>query len=166
MMSKQKKDHGKKPWFLLCFLSVLFYGSLLFLTLTARDIHNARLPKVTTGQPSTQSFTCTVLSHDGTQRTVTRSCTVLPKEMVDSGKVFYLKSETKHGLTYYYAELLPFTIDSTLEHPDYYAVSISIFYQSSVILTGYETLSEGDEVFLVKEKQSAPEEININDLFQ
>lgn len=166
MRSKSKKDHDKKPWLLLCFLSVLFYGFLLFLTLVAKDVHVARLPKVTTGQPGTQSFTCTILFPDGTLQTLTRSCIALPKEMVDSGKVFYLKSEAEQGFTYYYAEPLPFTIDSALEHPDYYAVSFPLYCYGSVILTGYEALSEKDEVFLVKEKQTTPDKVNAPDLFQ
>lgn len=166
MMSKQKKYPGKKPWLLLCFLSVLFYGFLLFLTLIAKDVHVARLPKVTTGQPETRGFTCTFLLPDGTMQTLTRFCLALPKEMVDADKVFYLKSETEHGFTYYYAEPLSFTIDDTLEHPDYYAVSFPLYYYGSVILTGYEELSAEDEVFLVKEKQAAPDEANVPDLFQ
>ncbi|MGN0505165.1 MAG: hypothetical protein ACI4FZ_01290 [Lachnospiraceae bacterium] len=166
MITKQKNDHGKKPWLPLCLLSFFFYGVMLLLTITAKDIHNARLPEVTAGQPGRQNFTCTVTAEDGTRREVTRSYTALPKDMVDSGKVFTLRSVVEGDFTYYYAEALSITVNTAMENSDYYAVSDNSIFWNSVILTGYEALSDGDEVFLIKESQKKPEELNKEDLFQ
>ena len=164
MMSKRKKDHEKKPWLMLCLFSLLFYGAMLFLTIFANDVHNARLPKVTAAQPEKQKFTYTLTTENGETTTKTRSCDALPKEMVDSGKVFSLKTVTENGRIFYYAEPLKFTIDITLNHPDYYAISTGSVFGSTVILTGYETLSSGDEVFLLKEE--IKETLNTENLFQ
>lgn len=165
MMSKHKKDLEKKPWLMLCLLSLLFYGAMLLLTVFADDIHNARLPKVTAAQPEKQKFTYTVTTGDGETITKTRSCDALPKEMVDSGKVFTLRSETENGVIFYYAEPLKFTVDTTLNHPDYYAISTGSVFGTTVILTGYEALSAGEEVFLIKDEIKT-NELSTENLFQ
>ncbi len=166
MTSKQKKDHGKKPWLILVLLSLFFYGAMLLLTGFADDIHNARLPQVTTGQLGKQNFTQTLTLKDGTTIERTRSCTALPKELVDSGRVFTVRSVTENGFTYYYARKLSCTIDTNLQHDDYYAIAGSPVFRDSIILTGYEDLKDGDEVFLVKEEQKTSEELTNENLFQ
>lgn len=165
MMSKHKKDHEKKPWLMLCLLSLLFYGAMLLLTVFADDIHNARLPKVTAAQPEKQKFSYTLTTEDGETITKTRSCNALPKEMVDSGKVFTLKTVTENGKTFYYAEPLKFIVDTTLSHPDYYAISTGSIFGSTIILTGYEALSAGMEVFLIKDEIKT-NELSTENLFQ
>jgi len=166
MMSKKKKDHDSKPWLMLLFLSVLFYGCMLLLSVFADDIHNARLPQVTTGQPGKQDFVYTLTLEDGTTVERTRSCTALPKNLVDSDRVFTIQSVTENGFTYYYASKLSYTIDTNMQHEDYYAIAQGTFFRNSIILTGYEALNDGDEVFLVKETQNASEALSTENLFQ
>ena len=165
MRFKRKKNPGQKPWLLLGILSLLFYGTMLFLTILADDIHTARLPKVTATQPGRQSFTYTLTAEDGTVVTKTCSHDALPKALVDSGKVFTVKTVTENGRIFYYAEPLNFTVDTNLANPEYYAISTNSVLGSTVILSGYEELSAGDEVFLVKENQKA-DKLNTEDLFQ
>lgn len=165
MIFKQKKNPGQKPWLMLGILSLLFYGAMLFLTLFADDIHTARLPKVTAAQPGKQSFTYTFTTEDGTAITKTCSHDALPKALVDSCQVFTLKTVTENGRIFYYAEPLKFTVDTSLANPEYYAISTDSVLGSTVILSGYEELSAGDEVFLVKENQKA-DKLNTEDLFQ
>lgn len=165
MMSKSKKGHDKKPWFTLCLLSLLFYGAMLLLTLLAKDIHNARLPQVTAERPGKQKFTYTFTSEDYTD-TRTGSHTALPKDMVDSGKVFSLKSVVKDDFTYYYAELVSVLVDTSKENPDYYAISDGLDNRDMVIMTGYDTLSDGEEVFLIQKKTKKKEELSTDNLFQ
>ena len=166
MTSKRKKDHDQKPWLMLVLLSLLFYGGMLLLTGFADDIHYARLPQVTTGQPDKQNFTQTLTLKDGTTMERTRSCTALPKELVDSGRVFTVRSVTENGFTYYYVRKLSCTIDTNLQHDDYYAIAGSSVFRDSIILTSYEDLKDGDEVFLVKEEQKTSEELTNENLFQ
>lgn len=136
---------------MLCMISLLFYAGMFLLTVTAKDIHSARLPRVTAGKPAKQTFTYTVTDADGRVIERTHSCSALPKEMVDSGKVFTLQRNEENDFVYYYAQPLSFTVDTSLENEDYYAISSDTFLRTTVILTGYETLSAGDEVFLIKE---------------
>ena len=165
MISKRKKGHDKKPWLILVLLSLFFYGAMLLLTVTSKDIHAARLPKVTASRPEKQSFTYFVTIENGTIEQ-TSSFTALPKDMVDSGKVFRLQSVTENDFTYYYARQLTVTIDKTKENDDYYAISDGLMFGETIIMTGYKTLKDGDEVNLIKEKPVKSEELHTEDLFQ
>lgn len=165
MRFKPKKDNDKKPWFTLCLLSLLFYGAMLLLTLFAKDIHNARLPQVTAERPGKQEFTYTVTIENYTVER-TGSHTALPKDMVDSGKVFTLKSVMKDDFTYYYAEQVSVVVDTSKENTDYYAISEGLSSRDIVIMTGYENIKDGDEVYLVQEKKKEKEELSTDNLFQ
>jgi len=165
MTSKQKKDHGKKPWLILVLLSLFFYGGMLLLTITAKDIHATRLPKVTASRPEKQNFTYFVTVENATIER-SSSLTALPKDMVDSGKVFRLQSVPENDFTYYYAQQLTVTIDETKENDDYYAISDGLMFGETIIMSGYETLKDGDEVNLIKEKLVKSEELRTEDLFQ
>lgn len=166
MTSKHKKGHDKKPWLMLLLLSLLFYGAMLLLTVTAWDVHVARLPEVTAERPAKQRFTYEITGEYGTMER-TSSFTALPKEMVDSGKVFQLQSVTEQDFTYYYARQLTVTIDETKENADFYAVpdDFSLF-GATIIMTGYENLKDGDEVHLIEEEQKKTDSLTTEDLFQ
>lgn len=166
MTSKHKKAYDKKPWLMLLLLSLLFYGAMLLLTVTARDVHVARLPEVTAERPAKQRFTYEITGEYGTMER-TSSFTALPKEMVDSGKVFQLQSVTEQDFTYYYARQLTVAIDKSKENADFYALSDDLsFFGTTIIMTGYENLKDGDEVHLIKEEKKSSEELSTKDLFQ
>lgn len=163
MIPEKKKDSEKKRLLPLVVLSLLFYGVMLLLTLTAKDIHNARLPQVTAGRPEKQFFSYTdTMEGNAIERTI--SCTALPKDMVDSGKIFILQTITKGDFTYYYAQQCFVTIDTEKQHTDYYAISNGIDSWDTIILTGYENLQNDDEVFLIKE--NSKKELQKENLFQ
>lgn len=165
MMHKHKKDHDQKPWLTLCILSLLFYGVMLMLTLFAKDIHNARLPQVTAERPGKQPFSYTAI-FEGYTSERTGSYTALPKTMVDSGKVFTLKSVMKEDFIYYYAEQVSVVVDTSKENADYYAISEGLSSRDIVIMSGYETLRDGDEVCLIQENKKEKEELSTDNLFQ
>lgn len=165
MMFKTKKDNDKKPWLTLCILSLLFYGAMLLLTLFAKDIHNARLPQVTAERPGKQPFSYTATFEGYTlERTV--SYTALPKDMVDAGKVFTLKTLVQDNFTYYYAEQVSVVVDASKENADYYAISEGLSSRDIVIMSGYETLNDGDEVYLIQEEKKEKEGLSTDNLFQ
>lgn len=165
MMSKLKKDHDKKPWLPLCLLSLLFYGAMLLLTLFAKDIHHARLPQVTAERPGKQEFAYSITIDNYTLER-TSFHTALPKNMVDADKVFIIKTVMEDDFTYYYAQQVFVTIDSTKENTDYYVLSGGLDSRDMVILTGYDTLSDGEEVYLIQKKTTKKEELNTDNLFQ
>ena len=136
----------KNKWIPLWTLSLLFYGTMLFLTLTAKDIHNSRLPQVTTGHLGKQEFSYSVTYDNEYTKDFSGQFTAIPKELVDTGQIFIVESATKNGTTYYYAKKISLTIDTDKRNESYYAVSDSMYSYSSYILTGYETLKDGDEI--------------------
>lgn len=160
-----KKETTKKPVLVLALLSLLFYGGMLLLSVFADDIHYARLPQVTAGVPKKQHFSYTS-TYDGHTINHTGSYIALPKDMVDSGKVFVIKTVVEENFTYYYAEKVSVTVDTGKENTDYYALSGGLDSRDIVIMSGYETLSDGDEVYLIQKKKQEKEELSTDNLFQ
>ncbi len=152
MITKEKtaSSSSKSRLLPLFVLSLLFYGAMLLLSLTSKDIHLKRLPKVTASRLSNVTFSCQTTSENGDTRTVTTQLRGLPKELYDSGQVFTITSKVTDGMTFYYAEQVAPEIDFSKENADYYAV-LDSFFQDMVILSGYEELEDGDEVNLIKD---------------
>ena len=126
-------------------LSVLFYGVMGFLTLKSPDIHYARLPHVTTEQLTKQEFTYVLPEYPDTERT--RSILAIPKEMYESGKVFKVETKTEYGFTYYYAKQVWPELDRDKQNETYYAIKQGLYGSEQMIVTGYEELYDGMEVF-------------------
>lgn len=160
-----KKDTTNKPLFFLLLLSLLFYGGMLFLSAFADDIHYARLPRVTAETPKKQSFSYTITLNNGASSSQTNLFPALPKDMVDSGQVFIVRTSVQDDFTSYYAQKVSIVIDTEKKNDDYYAITDGIFSRDLVILTGYEALSDGDEVALLKEKKEASK-VQTDTLFQ
>lgn len=151
MMYKKEHDKAatKKRLLPLFVLSLLFYGTMLLLTLTAKDIHLARLPQVTASRLDTVTFSYLFTPEGGEPRTVTKQMPGIPKNLYDSGQLFTIVTEVTDDMVYYYAKKISLEIDFSKANEDYYAVSDS-FFRDMVILTGYEELKHGDEVNLLK----------------
>ncbi len=156
------KDGGKKPWFALLALSLLFYGAMLFLTIFAKNIHNARLPQVTAERLGKQHFSYTFTSEGYTTKR-TSSLPSLPKELVDTNRIFVLETKETDDFTYYYARKASVSIDKSKENADYYAIADGLDSRAMIIVSGYEKLNDGDEIFLVKKEK---EELSTENLFQ
>lgn len=150
MTIKRNSNRMEKPVLALVLLSVFFYGVMVILTLLAKDIHDARLPQVTAGRLTKQSFSYTVTLEDGSTAERTGKSTAIPKELVDSGKIFTIRTVTENDITFYYAVQVSVSIDSTKNNDDYYAITTPGLQNEMFILTGYEELENGDEVFLAK----------------
>ena len=140
--NKMKSLSRLLPLFL---LSALFYGIMGFLTLNAPDIHYRRLPQVTTGQLTKEEFTYFLPDFPDTERT--RSILSIPKELYESGKVFKIESKTEYGFTYYYAKQVWAELDTDKQNENYYAIKNGFWGSEHIILTGYEELYDGMEVF-------------------
>ena len=163
--SFRTNNGDKKPWFALLALSLLFYGTMLLLTLFAKNIHYARLPQVTAERLGKQRFSYAI-TIEGYTTERTSSLPALPKELVDTNQVFILETKETDDFTYYYARKASVTIDKSKENADYYAIADGLDSRSMVILTGYEKLNDGEEVFLVKEKKEKQKELSTENLFQ
>jgi len=138
----------------LLLLSVMFYGCMLFLTIAADDIHASRLPQVTASRMQKEEFTYEYRLQGNTDYVLTKTThhNALPKAMIDSGQIFVVDTVQKNDFTYYYVRRVTVSYRTDRENPDYYAITDGISSSDLVVLTGYETLSEGDEVHIVKDK--------------
>jgi len=149
--NQKKKTHRTRRLLPLIVLYLLFYGAMLLLTLTAKDIHLARLPKVTASRLQNVTFSYQH-TNNGETYTVTKQMPGIPKELYDSGQIFVIVSEVTDYMTCYYAKKISLELDPSKENETYYAVSDS-FFRDMVILTGYEELEHGDEVHLLKDNK-------------
>lgn len=148
-MTSKKEKKQLLPLFLLSFA---FYGSILFLTLNALDIRNARLPQVTASRLTKQEFDYIATLPSGQTIQTTSKFLAIPKELVDYGKVFAIEAVPTEDMTYYYAKEVFIAIDNKKENELYYALTDSSF-REMIVFTGYETLEDGCEVHLVKEEE-------------
>ena len=135
----------------LYFLSLLFYGCMLFFTFHAWNIRCARLPQVTVGQLQKQEFAYSGTLENGQTFETTYHFLAIPKEVATHGHIFEIETVQKEGLTYYYAKEIYLPIDRTKENETSYALNQTNFTKT-IILTGYETLEDGMEVHVLKEK--------------
>ena len=134
----------------LYFLSLLFYGCMLFFTFHAWDIRCTRLPQVSVGRLEKQPFSYSQTLENGQTFETTYKLFAIPKELATHGHIFEIETVQKDGLTYYYAKEVFLPIDRTKENETSYALTQTNFTKT-IILTGYETLEEGMEVHVVKE---------------
>ena len=139
----------KLPLFFLC---LVFYGSMLFLTLNAWDIRCAKLPQVTAGRLKKQEFPHMEILQSGETFETTRKLFGIPKELIAFGQIFEVKTVHKEDFTYYYAKEVSIPIDVTKENETSYAL-IETDFRKTIILTGYETLEDGMEVHIIKEDE-------------
>lgn len=149
---KSKKEKEKKKLLPLFLLSLVFYGGMLFLTLNALDIRNSRLPQVTANRLSKQEFTYIGTLQSGQTMEMTTKFLAIPKEVIEYGRIFAIDAVHKNDMTYYYAREIFVEIDEEKENDTYYALKEKDF-REMIVLTGYETLEDGCEVHLVKEKE-------------
>ena len=146
------KFKKEKQVFLLCLLSAIFYGSMLFLTLNAWDIRCARLPQVTASRLKKEEFSYIETLQSGQEYKTTRKFLAIPKELVEYGEFFAIDTVHKDDFTYYFARKVSIAIDKERENETSYAL-LERDYRETIILTGYEGLEDGCEVYIVKEEK-------------
>lgn len=146
------KFKKEKQVILLCVLSLIFYGSILFLTLNAWDIRCARLPQVTASRLKKEEFRYIEILQSGQEYETTRKFLAIPKEVVEYGEFFAIDTVHKDDLTYYFARKVSIPIDTERENENSYAL-VERDYRETIILTGYEGLEDGCEVHIVKEEK-------------
>lgn len=122
----------RKGRFSKCFLgiaAVLFFGSMLFLTLEARTIHNRMLPNIKMKR-----------LEEKTGRLF------LPKEMYDAGDVYIVEEAEKNGETRNFVKKADLTIGESVEGG--YLILDGISEWDFVVIKTDKELLDGMEVFL------------------
>ena len=82
---------------------------------------------------------------------------------MDTNRIFVLETKETDDFTYYYARKASVSIDKSKENADYYAIADGLDSRAMIIVSGYEKLNDGDEIFLVKKEK---EELSTENLFQ
>lgn len=126
----------------LLIISGLFYGALLLLTVFAKKLYTASLPRVKIGYLEQRAVTV------GEER---QYLPMLPEKLY--GKtLFFVSTEEKNGELRYVARALEATV-AEQQINGYYAVLDGINSFTALIVEGFEELEEGREVFVENEKE-------------
>ena len=138
---------NKKKGLLL--LTALFYAGMILLTVFAEDIHNARLPQVAAARMIQQIFTYERVSENGFVIEADKKALAIPKEIVQESCVFVIRMVEEKGRTC--TRVYRVSVETGLETEKYYEVRSGLHSADQIVIAGYETLSDGEEVY-VKEK--------------
>ncbi len=128
-------------------ITVLFFCIMLLLTLSARSIHNAKLPKVKTGYLTYERF-----SHDEKKQykdsNLQNEFTVgLPKELYNNHSIYKISIETVNGEERSIARRITELVLGS-ENEGYYEVVEGITVLDQIIFESNKILQDGDEVYI------------------
>ncbi|MCL2018966.1 MAG: hypothetical protein FWG70_04325 [Oscillospiraceae bacterium] len=134
-------------------ITLIFFASMVVLTVTARDIHNALLPQVTARRLTQEDFEFVIdFEYDGIPQTavITQKRLAIPKELYNpdtSDAVFvvttiYINGEERVGVR----RVVPQTNE---KNEGFYEVTGGISRSDFVIFTSSKVLEDGAEVFIL-----------------
>ena len=130
-------------------LTVIFFATMIFLSLSARAIHNRMIPNVTVSRLTKEDFEYVNLLDDGvTSMTNTEQLTAISKELYDSGEIYVIASVEKNGDMRTIAQA--FRIEIGLDNGEYYEVKNEFLDRKlRFIVDSSEDLHDGVEVYIV-----------------
>lgn len=126
-------------------VTVLFFAAMLFLTVSARAIHNASLPQVTVKKLSQEQFPFEYTDENGNVMTGTKSVLAIRSELLASD-VFILYQREKNGEMRNYVRLA--TIETGAEYNGFTEVLSGVGYGDKVVVNTDKELYDGCEVTL------------------
>ncbi len=124
-------------------VTVLFFAAMLFLTISARAIHNASLPQVTAEKLPSVQFPFEYTDESGNEMTGTKSAFAIRSELLASD-VFILYQREKNGDMRYYVRLAE--IETGAEHNGFTEVLSGIGYGDKIVVSADTKLCDGVEV--------------------
>ncbi len=130
---------------LLTAITVIFFAAMLFLTVSARAIHNATLPQVTAERLSSVQFPFEYTDENGNVMTGTKSALAIRSDLLGSD-VFVLYQREKNGDMRDYVRLA--VIETGEEYNGFTEVLSGIGYGDKFVISTDSILSDGDEVLV------------------
>ncbi len=124
-------------------VAVLFFTVMIFLTFSARAIHNASLPLVTAEKLPSVQFPFEYTDESGNVMTGTKSALAIRTELLDSD-IFILYQREKNGDLRYYVRLAE--IETGAENNGFTEVLSGIGYGDKVVVNTDKELYDGCEV--------------------
>ena len=128
-------------------VTVLFFAVMLFLTVSARAIHNFSLPQVTAGRLSSVQFPFEYTDEEGNVKTGTKSTLAISTDLLGR-EVFILTQREKNSDMRYYVRLAK--IETGAEYNDFTEVLSGIRYGEKVVVSSDTELYDGCEVNIVE----------------
>ncbi len=125
-------------------VSVLFFGSMLLLTFTARQIHNLQLPQVQVGYLEQKLFP--IALGDAKEQGL-RSGLALAKELTEKPVYVIYEAEKNREMRTFVRQVQPIT---GVEREGYLEVLDGIGYRDRVVLRSSIDLWDGAEVSIEK----------------
>jgi hypothetical protein len=129
-------------------LIFIFIIIMIFLTLSARGIHNARIPNVTVQRLTREEFEITRVTSDGFVHTFTQRLLAIPKDLYYSGEIFIITPIIINGERRDAARRVTVTTgEGTNEN--FYSVVQGIDFNHMVIIQSDRDVVHNGEVFVV-----------------
>ena len=125
-------------------VTALFFASMLFLTVSARAIHNASLPQVTAERLSTVQFPFEYTDANGNVMIGSKSVLAIKSEFLNSD-VFILYQREKNGDMRNYVRLAE--IETGAEYNGFAEVLSGIGYGDKIVVSTDTELYDGCEVY-------------------
>lgn len=127
-------------------VTVLFFAAMLFLTISARAIHNASLPQVTAEKLPSVQFPFEYTDESENEMTGTKSALAIRSELLDSD-IFILYQREKNGDMRYYVRLAK--IETGAEYGGFTEVLSGIGYGDKIVVSSDTELCDSNEVYVI-----------------
>jgi len=128
-------------------VSVLFYLSMIVLTVSARRIHIAGLPRVIVGYLEMERFAVLKTNEQGGEEEGMSFNLGIPKELYDNRKLYVIEKTMVNGEERNLArEVEDFELGQASDN--FYEVLKGLSSIDQVILTGQDKIQDGDEVYV------------------
>ncbi len=127
---------------LIMIISILFYAGMLFMTYTARTLHEAGLPHVMVSELDYGLIT----DQNGKES----FGVLLPKEWYRGGVIFRITNEMINNEYRTIAKRVD-SLEIGLENDDYYQVEKGLGSREKIIISDLDGVTDGCEVYIVEE---------------
>ena len=129
--------------------TVLFFGIMIFLTFSARDIHNKTIPNVKVSRLTKAEFEYEYRSNTGTKVIETKLCPAIPKELYNHGEIYVIDYIEINGEIRTVARRIILEIGR--QNNQYYEV-INDYLDSRIRFITYSNkiIQEGGEVYIIQ----------------
>lgn len=124
-------------------ITIIFFAGMLILTLSARHIHNAFLPKVETGRAQQAPFPFEYIDESGAVQTGTQMKLSVTGEQLDNG-IYVIYSAVKNGEKRNFVRLADIAVGS--EYNGFFEVISGLNSSDRIVISSDGELYDGAEV--------------------
>lgn len=128
------------------FISSLFWSIMIVLSLSARVIHNTRLPHAETLTVKKQDFICTFADENGNILSASRRAVGIPKAL-NNHEIYVIIQEEVYGETRYYAHKVDVMMYDEYDSEEYLAVMYGLSAGDKLIVSTDRPLEDHIEVY-------------------